>query len=102
MKQLLFALGVLIAQIDTAIPASRTNEMTIPTAARVVTADGSALNAQAWVPLRHQWGWRYYRRRWPPECVVGWEHFYWWGHRYSCYRPRVKRYVHFDRRAEPH
>ena len=85
MKQLLFALGALAAQAVQALPAGRANELAIPAPpGRAAAIEDAALNAQAWV-VRHHWGWRSHRRRWSPECVVGWEHFYWWGHRYSCY-----------------
>ncbi len=101
MKQLLFALGVLAAQVAPIVPASRADAMALPTPVGIPAMGGdAALNAKAWAPLRHHWG--YYRRRWPPECVVGWEHHYWWGHRYSCYHSSIKRHVHFDRHAGPH
>jgi hypothetical protein len=101
MKHLLFALAVLAAQVAPAVPAPQANEMEAPSGI-AATAEDTALSAQAWVRVRHYWGSRYHRRRWPPECVAGWDHFYWWGHRYSCYHPSIKRHVHFDRRAGPH
>jgi hypothetical protein len=79
--------------------------MAIPAPAGIgTTAEGAAFKARAWAParVRSHWAWRSYRRRWPPECVVGWEHFYWWGRRYSCYYPSIRRHGHFDRRTGPH
>ena len=101
MKHLLFALGALAAQVAPALPVSRANEMAAPTGIALTTED-AGLSAQAWVRVQHDWGWRYHRRRWPPECVACWERFYWWGHRYSCYHPSIRRHAHFDRRARPH
>jgi hypothetical protein len=102
MKKLLLALGAMAALFAPAVLASRADEAAIAAPAAAPTGvDDATLNAQAWVGVRHHWAWRYHRRQWPPECVVGWEHFYWWGHRYSCYHPVIRRHVRLDRRATP-
>ena len=95
MRKLLSAVVAAAALLASAGPPSRAGAIPAAPAGLYVSRHDEALTAQAhYVRVREAGRYRY--RSWPPECVVRWQHYWRWGHRYSCFG-----HAHLHKHAGP-